>query len=292
MNIKESTIKNHILGHGLEDQGYEHLRSSSNETYLLEQDDYILRFRYIGDPDENFDLMKNTSYQPYRSIILWNMLRNTVPAVNQIADFHDGWMSTLWYRGKTLDDKSGMYISQALYKLHNMDKNTVQDSLNLSRMNIINTINSRYEKVEESNIDNEIKDYLKSMIDKSQMIHDKIAFSGNETLHLDAYGGNVIEYKENPCFIDLDTLSLGPWQYDYVVLFVSSQLFGDCLDISYIPKNVFSWEMYDMSVHLRKTDMFSWSCVMSDNSDRHYKEMIKRYESIRYGREYIWDKTL
>lgn len=292
MKLTDETIRKHIEGYGLEKQGYEYIRSSSNEIYRLKKDDYILRFRYVGDPDENFDIIRDISAQPYRSIIMWKMQRNVVPCVESFSEYRDGWISTLWFRGNELTENVDKNMCEALRRLHTMDKVAVQDPLNLPRMNIIDTINARYEKVVKSNIDREIKDYLKSMVDISRKTHDLIAYSGDNTVHLDTYGGNLVEYLGDPCLIDLDTLSLGPWQYDHIVSLVSAQLFGDNFDKKYIPSEVFSWELYDLAVHLRKTDMFSWVCDMSDISPEHYKEMIKRYESLRYDIDYQWDKNL
>ena len=50
MKIQKETIRKHILGHGLEDQQYVHIRSSSNEIYTLEKDGYVMRFFYINSP--------------------------------------------------------------------------------------------------------------------------------------------------------------------------------------------------------------------------------------------------
>lgn len=292
MKITDETIQKHIKCYGLEQQEYVHIRSSSNETYYLKKDDYIIRFHHIEDQDRSSDVIKNISAQPYRSIIIWNMQKNTVPCVKPFVEYSDEWISTLWFRGNEIVEDLDKNMCEALHKLHSMDKTTVQDSLCLSRMNIIDTINTRYENILQLNIDPEIKDYLRTMVSIARKTHDLIAYSGDNTVHLDTYGGNLVEYRGYPCLIDLDTLSLGPWQYDYIVSLVSAQLFGDQMEQRYIPSEVFSWELYDIAVHLRKTDMFSWVCDMSGISPEHYKEMIKRYESLRYNTDYQWNKTL
>lgn len=292
MRIQKETIRKHIHGHGLEDQQYVHIRSSSNEIYTLEKDGYVMRFFYIGDKDHNSTIINNILAQPLLSISLWNISKSAVPSVFPTVKTYDGWLSTVWHKGNVIDDDTGYYMTQALKKLHSIDKNSLQYITNLSQMNIIDTINDRYRKVETLGIDREILQYLQSMIHDACYSHNIISSSGDNIIHLDTYGANLVEYHNESCLIDLDTMAIGPWQYDYVVYLLSSQLFGNEIDHSYIPQDVFSWDLYDMSVQLRKTDMFSWICTMSSTSDAHYEEMIKRYESLKYNTDYQWNKNL
>lgn len=111
MKIQKETIRKHILGYGLEDQQYVHIRSSSNEIYTLEKDGYVMRFFYIGDKDHNSTAIKNILTQPLLSISLWNISKSTVPSVFPTVKTYDGWMSTVWHKGNVIDDDTGYYKS-------------------------------------------------------------------------------------------------------------------------------------------------------------------------------------
>lgn len=235
-------------------------------------------------------LIEEINQQPSKSIILWQTLRNTVPAANPYAKLSDGYVSTLWHKGEPSVGSDGMFV--ALDKLHTIDEAIMQDLLCLKRMDLLTSMQNRNAVVQNSLLEPKYKNYLNYSIQQAVTDHAIVAHAGNNAVHLDPYEGNIVTYNSFPCLIDLDTLSIGPWQYDYIVYLVSSILFGGEIQVSKIPTEVLAWEHYDRAVRLRKTDMFSWVCYTAIHSEPHYEEMIKRYETLIGNSAYIWNKSL
>ena len=286
MSIKKKDILKHLCHYGIPEMKISHLRSSVNDVYVIGNNDYILRMHQMRD---NIDTLYNISNQPRRSHILEAAGAQIVPAASPYVFLDDNYISTIWEYGEQSNNKSDIF--NALNSLHSIYDKSVIEALRLPRMDIISIIQKRVDEFTIKTDHKDIADFLLREVEQARIENEHIANAGNNIVHLDGYQRNIVLYNEKPSLIDLDTLSLGPYQYDYIVSYVSSILSHQEIDKNII-ETVTKWDLFEEAYHLRLIEMLSWIAVMSLSSDIHEKELILGYESIVNGRDYKWDLTL
>lgn len=274
----------HIESYGIPDTDYKHCRSSFNETFSIGNNEYILRMKPSEECDDTLFL------QPKVSHLLYEYGAYVVPAKSLRVTVRDGWVSTLWYKG---DPNVQPYdCIPALESIHAIDDEEFIESLDLERMDVFSHIENLYLKIHDSHIDKDILNYIENKIEEVSHYQHEISSSGDNIVHLDGYHQNIVIYDNNPCLIDLDTLSIGPWQYDYVIVYTTYLRAQEDIDLSQFPEGFMEWEYLDKAIEMRTLEMFLWCCVMGLSSPMHKKEMRNRYLSLIGEKDYAWDFSL
>lgn len=286
MTLNDTTIRRHLTYHNVYRLPHKHLRSSVNEVFLIGENNYILRMHKNNNSSK--ETISNILHQPYQAKELYSLGANVVPPASSYACIDDDWVSTLWHYGKPTENHND--ITTALSSLHNVEYSYSNNSLKLSRMDIASIIEPRLHRFIHKTHHKEIANYVIKEMSKIRQENDVISHYGNHIVHLDGYQRNVVIFNDTPSLIDLDTLSLGAYQYDYIVSYVS-QHYSQENTLS-LPKEVEKWELFHEAFHLRTMDMFSWICEMSLSSPDHEKELLLRYASLEQGIDYKWNMKL
>lgn len=286
MTLNDTTIRKHLAYHNVHSLPHKHLRSSVNEVFLIGENNYILRMHnnnYV-----NKEMISKIIYQPHQAMMLYSLGANIVPTASSYTCVDDEWISTLWHYGKPSENHND--ISTALSSLHNIEYSYDNDPLKLSRMDIASIIEPRLHNFIHKTPHKEIAKYVVKELPTIKQENDVISHYGNHIVHLDGYQRNVVIFNDIPSLIDLDTLSIGAYQYDYIVSYVSQHYSRK--DTLSLPQEIKEWELFHEAFHLRTMDMFSWICEMSLASPEHEKELLLRYASLEQGIDYRWNMEL
>ena len=288
-DLSFSTVLHHLSHYGIHNQSIKHLRSSVNETFLVDGGRYILRMYQEGVPDV---YAKGKELATVRAQRLYDAGANVVPPAVIEPFSEQGWVSTLWMAGET-GNVSYDDMFEALSSLHQIQDTEIIKELDLAPMNVAGTVRASAEKFWASESGSgEVGEFLREIIEDCDISHDRLVEVGGDAVHLDGYVGNVVRFEGRPCLIDLDTLSLGPWQYDFVVPYSSFLCAGSGLRMEGVPSEVFEWGLFEDAMRVRFADVFSRVCAMSVGSGAYRGEMLVRFTSLKYGDFRPWNMKL
>lgn len=284
-----STVLYHLSHYGIRNQAIRHLRSSVNETFLVDGGRYILRMYKEGVPDV---YAKGKKLATARAQYLYDSGVNVVPPAAMDPVSAQGWVSTLWMAGDARN-VSHSEMFEALRSLHQIQDASVVKELDLAPMGIVGTVRASAEKFWSSGSGSgEIGEFLHELVEDCEVSHARLVEAGENIVHLDGYAGNVVWFEGRSCLIDLDTLSLGPWQYDFVVPYSSFLCTGGGVRMDSVPCEVFEWSLFEDAMRVRFADVFSRVCAMSVGSEVYRNEMMVRFVSLKHGAFSPWNMKL
>lgn len=288
-DLSLSTVLHHLSHYGIHNQSIRHLRSSVNETFLVDGKRYILRMYREGVPDV---YAKGKELATVRAQRLYDAGANVVPPAAIDPFSEQGWVSTLWMAGDAGNVSHGE-LFEALLSLHQIQDTSVVKELGLAPMNVVGTVRASAEKFWASESGSgEIGEFLHDLVENCETSHARLVEAGGDVVHLDGYVGNVVWFDGRPCLIDLDTLSLGPWQYDFVVPYSSFLCAGGGVRMDSVPCEVFEWSLFEDAMRVRFADVFSRVCAMSVGSEVYRNEMMVRFVSLKHGSFSPWNMKL
>lgn len=189
------------------------MRVGTNAIYRVDEFDVVLRV-HCGSAREvaqNLSLVEKLSKDA-------PLLPPLQPKVAVAGDF----CATLWplctAANPATDSEA---FGSALHRFHR-----AKAPAGMRRVNLLDPVPERIRRCEQLGVVQFALDYFNEEYEKLLPVMLEIASDGDNPLHCDAHIGNAVVKDEHLYLIDLDDLSTGPWQLDFVPAWTAAQRMG------------------------------------------------------------------
>lgn len=199
------------------------------------------------------------------------------------------YVATIWPLGHDLPTVEEGYagFGAALRSLHRV---TPRDGL--GRLNTLWRLDARLPELVKLGVPVDDVDFLRRRADELRSVHDAMRFSGSDLIHADAHIGNAVIVDGAVKLIDLDSMRIGPWQYDLVPAAVGARRFGEsdifASMVAGYGRDPRDWEFFDDACALRELTSVSWIGTMYGYSEDHREEFHRQLDSLRDGTDHRW----
>lgn len=200
-----------------------------------------------------------------------------------------GYTATIWPMGADLDRTREHYeaYGAALRSLH-----ARAPLPGTARLHTLGRLYARLGLLEQLGVPADDREFLRRRADSLRDAHDEMVRSGDMLLHGDAQPGNAIVADDGVRLIDLDSMRIGPWQYDLVPAAVGARRFGEsdifAAMMSGYGRDPRDWEFFSTACDLRELTATSWLGTLYNRSQAHREEFHLHIATLRGDSDDTW----
>lgn len=201
----------------------------------------------------------------------------------------EGYTATIWPMGTDLDRTREHYeaYGAALRSLH-----ARAPLPGTARLHTLGRLYARLSLLVQLGVPYDDREFLRRRADSLRDAHDEMVRSGDTLLHGDAQPGNAIVADDGVRLIDLDSMRIGPWQYDLVPAAVGERRFGEsdifAAMVAGYGRDPRDWEFFTAACDLRELTATSWLGTLYNRSLAHREEFDLRIATLRGDSDDTW----